>query len=209
MSNSLWPRGLQQARLPCPSPSPGVCSNSCLLNWWCHPIISSSVVPFSCLQSFTASGSFPMSQLFTSGGQSIGASVSATVLPVNILVWSPCSSRDSQGSFPTPQFKSINSLELLTRKTWVWASFWGWWRTGKPGEGQGSLACNSPWGCKESDLTERLNNNREKKKVLWDLFVRFGAGVVCLVPVYKIWLLNFQDSAIQVLNIAIIKKIIV
>ena len=74
------------------------------------------------------------------------------------------------------------------------------------GEGQGSLACSSPRGCKESDLTERLNNNREKEKVPWDLFVHFGAGVVCLVPVYKSWLLNFQGSAMQVLNTAIMKK---
>ena len=81
MSDSLWPRGLQHARLPCPPPSPGACSNSCPLSWWCHPAISSSAVPFfSCLQSFPASKSFPVSQFFTSGGQSIGASVSASVL---------------------------------------------------------------------------------------------------------------------------------
>ena len=81
MSSSLWPHGLQHARLPCSSPSPGVCPSSCRLNWWCHPTISSPVAPFSfCLQSFPASGSFPMNQLFTSGGQSIGASASASVL---------------------------------------------------------------------------------------------------------------------------------
>ena len=73
MSNSLQPYGLQHARLPCPSPAPEACSNSCQLSWWCLPIILSSVIPFSfCLQSFPASGSFPMSQFFTSGGQSIG-----------------------------------------------------------------------------------------------------------------------------------------
>ena len=88
MSNSLQLHGIQQARLPCPSPSPRVHSDSCPLSWWCHPTISSSVVPFSfCPQSFPASGSFPMSRLFTSGGQSIGAS--ASVLPVNIQGWSP------------------------------------------------------------------------------------------------------------------------
>ena len=89
VSNSLRPHGLQHARLPCPSPSPKVCSNSCPLSWWCHPTISSSVIPFSCLQSFPASGSFPMSWLFTSGGQSFGASASASVLPVNIQDWYP------------------------------------------------------------------------------------------------------------------------
>ena len=72
MSDSLWPHGLQYARLPCPSPTPGACSNSCSLSWWCHPNISSSVIPFfSCLQSFPASGSFPRT-VFQSGGQSIG-----------------------------------------------------------------------------------------------------------------------------------------
>ena len=84
MSNSLQPHRLQHTRLPCPSPSPRVCSNSCPLSWRCHPTFSSSVIPFSCLQSFPALGSFPMSQLFASGGQSIGASASASVFPMNI-----------------------------------------------------------------------------------------------------------------------------
>ena len=90
VSDSLWSHGLQHARLPCPSPCPGACSNSCPLNWWCHPTISSSVVFFSlCLLSFPASGSFPMRRLFTSGGQSIGASASASVLPMSIQDWFP------------------------------------------------------------------------------------------------------------------------
>ena len=79
----LWPHGLRHPRLPCPSLSPGVCSNSCSLSQWCHPTISSSVVPFSCPQSFPASGSFPMSQPFASGGQSIEASASASINPSN------------------------------------------------------------------------------------------------------------------------------
>ena len=86
---TLRPHELQHARLPCSSLSPRVCSNWCLLSWWCHPTISSSVAPFSCLQSFPASGSFPMSQLFTSGGQSIGASGLASAFPVNIQGWFP------------------------------------------------------------------------------------------------------------------------
>ena len=86
MSGSLQHHGLQHARHSCTSPTPGACSNTCPSSWWCHPTISSSVVPFSsCLQSFPPSGSFPMNQLFTSGGQSIGASALASVLPVNIL----------------------------------------------------------------------------------------------------------------------------
>ena len=90
MSDSLKPHGLQHTRPPCPSPTPGVYSNSHPLSQWCHPNISSSVVPFSsCPQSFPASGSFPMSQFFASGGQSIGISASASALPMNIQDWSP------------------------------------------------------------------------------------------------------------------------
>ena len=88
MSNFLWHHGPQPARLPCPSPSPGVYSNSCPLCRWCHPTISSSITPFSsCLQSFPASGSFLMNEFFASGGQRIGASVSESVLLVNIQGW--------------------------------------------------------------------------------------------------------------------------
>ena len=90
VSNSLQPHELQHARPPCPSPTPGVCSNSCPSSWWCHPAISSSVIPFSsCPQSLPASGSFPMSQHFAWGSQSIGASASASVLPMNTQDWSP------------------------------------------------------------------------------------------------------------------------
>ena len=90
VSNSLQPRGLQHTRPPCPSPTPGVYSNSCPLSRWCHPTISSSVVPvFSGLQTFPASGSFQRSQCFTSGGQSTGVSISSSVLPMNIQDWFP------------------------------------------------------------------------------------------------------------------------
>ena len=175
MSDSFWPHGLQHARLPCPSPTPGDCSNSCpsfgegngnplryscLQNpmdrgvWWaavcgvtqsrtrlkrlssgsmsfktwCHPTISSSVFSFSsCLQSFPASGSFPMSQFFASGGQSFGVSASASVLPMTIQDWFPLGwtgwisllSRELSRVLLTPQFKSINSsaLSFLYRST--------------------------------------------------------------------------------------------
>ena len=119
MSDSLWPHGLQYARLSCSSPSPRACSNSCLSSWWCHPTISSYVIPFSSgFLFFPVSRSFSGIQLFPSGGQSIGASVSASVLPVNIWSWFPLgwtglilhSPRDSQESYPAPQFKSINYL---------------------------------------------------------------------------------------------------
>ena len=116
MSNSLQPHKLQHARPLCPSPTPGVYPNSFPSSRWYNPAISSSVVPFSsCPQTLSASGSFPMSQLFSWGGQSIGVNASASVLqmdtqdwsPLNGLVGSPCSSRDSQESSPTPQFKRI------------------------------------------------------------------------------------------------------
>ena len=91
VSDSLWPHGLQHTRLPCPSPTPGACSNSCPPSQWCHPTISSSVVPFSfCPQSFPAPGPFLIkNQVFTSGGQTIGASASASVLPMSIQDWFP------------------------------------------------------------------------------------------------------------------------
>ena len=117
----LRPHRLQHAKLPCPSLSPRACSNSCPSNWWCHPTILSSVIPFSShLQSFPASGSFQMSQIFLSGDQNIGVSASASVFLMifrtdfleNWLVWSPCSPKDSQEYSPTPQIKSIHSLAL-------------------------------------------------------------------------------------------------
>ena len=90
VSDSLQPHGLQHAKPPCPAPTPRACSNSCPSYPWCHPTIKSSVIPFSpLLQSFPASGSFPMSQFFTSGGQSIGVSTSTSVLPMNIQSWFP------------------------------------------------------------------------------------------------------------------------
>ena len=90
VSNFWWPHGLQHARLTCPSPTPRVWSNSCPSNWWCFPTTAYSVVPFSsCLKSFPASWSFPMSPFFTSGGQSIEASASTSVLPMNIQDWFP------------------------------------------------------------------------------------------------------------------------
>ena len=90
MSDSLWPRELQHAKLPGLSLSPGVCSNSCVLSWWCYLTISTSATPFSsCPKSFPSSESFPVSWLFASGGQSIGASASASVLPMNIQGWFP------------------------------------------------------------------------------------------------------------------------
>ena len=121
MPDSLWPHGLPHARLPCSLPSPGVGSNSCPLSHQCLPAISSSVISFSsCLQSSPPSGSLPVSWIFASGGQSIGASASTSVLPMNILGWFPLRltgfislcPRNSQESSLAPQFESINSSML-------------------------------------------------------------------------------------------------
>ena len=121
MSDSFWSHGLQHARLPCPSPTPGAYSNLCPLHQWWHPTISSSVVAFSsCLQAFPASGSFPMNQFFASGGQSIGVSASTSVLPVNIQGWSPLGwtgwisllSKGLSRVFSNTTVQSINSLVL-------------------------------------------------------------------------------------------------
>ena len=111
VSNALWSHRLKLARLPCPSPTPRAYSNSCPSHRGCHPTISSSVAPFSSrLQSFPASGFFPVSWFFASGGQSIGASALASVLPMNIQDWFSLGFTGwiSLQSSPTPQFKSIN-----------------------------------------------------------------------------------------------------
>ena len=117
---TLQSHGLKHTRSPCLSPTPRTCSNSYPSSQWCHPTISSSVIPFSsCLQSFPALGSFPVSQFFASGGQSIGVSASTSALPMNSQDWSPLGwtgwislQSDSQESSPTPHFKSINSSAL-------------------------------------------------------------------------------------------------
>ena len=121
MSDSLQPHELQHTRVRCSSPPPGAWANSCPSSWWFHPTISSSVILFSsCLQSYPVTGFFLMSQFFTSVGQSIGSSISASVLLVNIQDWfplgwlggSPCIPRDSQESCPIPQFRTINCSSL-------------------------------------------------------------------------------------------------
>ena len=116
VSDSLQPHGLQHSRLPCPSPTPGACSNSWPSSQWCHPTISSFVVPFSCLQSFSVSRAFPMCQFLVSGGQSIGVSASASVLPMNIQDWFPlrltCLILQSKGLKSLLQHHSSKALIL-------------------------------------------------------------------------------------------------
>ena len=150
MSDSLWTRGLQQTRLSCSSLSPGICSNSCLLSQWRHPTISSSVAPFSSFpQCFPASGSFSMSRVFPSGGQSIRASTS--VLPMNIQCWFPlgltdliCCPRDSQESSPSPQFESINSSALSALYGSILTSVHDYWKNHLPRWLSGKeSACNA------------------------------------------------------------------
>ena len=133
MSDSLRPHESQHARPPCRSQTPRVYSKSCPSSWWCHPVISSSVVPFSsCPQSLPASGSFPVSQLFTWSGQSIGVSASASVLPVNTQDWSPLGwtgwiflqSKGLSRVFSKPQFKSINFSVLSFLHSWILTSIY-------------------------------------------------------------------------------------
>ena len=137
MSDSLRPHGLQHSRLPCPSPTPGACSDSCPSSRWCHPTISSSVIPFSsCLQSFPASRSFPVSQVFAWGGQNIGVSASASVLSMNIQGWFPLGLTDwiyllskglvVQGTSSASQFESTSSflLSLLYGPTLTSVHYW-------------------------------------------------------------------------------------
>ena len=127
VSDSLWPYELQHARPPCPSPTPRVHPNPCPLSPWCHPTISSSVIPFSsCLQSFPASGSFQVSQRFTSGGQSIGVSASASVLPMNSQDWFPLGwtgwiSLQSKGL--SRVFSNTTVLSPLHFVRFVWIQF--------------------------------------------------------------------------------------
>ena len=137
ISNSLQPHGLQHTRPPCPSPTSRVHPNPCPSCWWYHPTISSSVVPFSShLQSLPASGSFQVSQLFTSGSQSIGVSASTSVLPMNIQDWFPlrltglifCSARDFQESSSISHFKSINSSALSFLSGSILTSIHGYWK---------------------------------------------------------------------------------
>ena len=127
MSDSLQPHGLQHTRLYCSSQSPQACSNSCPMSRWCHPTISSSVIPFSsCLLFFPASGSFPMSQLFASGSQSIGASASTSVLPINIQGWFPLEltgwisllSKGLSRVFSNAIFQKHQSFGAHTREAW-------------------------------------------------------------------------------------------
>ena len=139
MFSSLWPHGVQHARLPCKSPTPRACSNPCPLSQWCHPTISSSVTPFSSRpQSSLTSGSFPMSWLFASGGQSIGTSASASVLPMNIqdwflLGWTGWISLKSKGL--SRVFSGFRREKLIwcPRASLSWRNRWKWQNWGESG----------------------------------------------------------------------------
>ena len=145
MSSSLRPPESQHARPPCPSPTPGVYSNSCSLSWWCYPTISSSVIPFSsCPQSFPASGSFPMSQLVAWGGQSIGVSASTSVLLCENI---SSSSSTYSWSYPFTYFFFHHQLNRHEFE-----------QTPGNSERQGSLASCRSRGCKETNMTQWLND---------------------------------------------------
>ena len=129
VSDSLWPHGLQHARTSCPSPTPGDYSISCPLSRWCHPTISFSVFPFSSyLQSFPASGSFPMSRLITSGDQNIGVSTSASVLPMNIQGWFPLGwtgwiSLQSKGLSRDFSSTTVQKHQFFSSQSSLWYNF--------------------------------------------------------------------------------------
>jgi len=156
LSDALQPHGLQHSRLP--RQTPGACSNSYPSSQWCHPTILSSVIPFSsCLQSFPASGSFPVIQFFTSGGQSIGVSASASVLPMNIQDWYVYKYwyvyiYYIRSSCCIPRINIVLYVIYCTKKWQPTPVF----LLGKL-HGQRSLAGYSPWGCKESDMTKQLS----------------------------------------------------
>ena len=127
VSDSLWPHGLQHTRPPCPSPTPGVYLDSCPLSWWCHPTISFSVVPFSCLQSFAALRSFPMSHFFESGSQRIGTSASASVFPMNTQDWFPLGltsliSLQSKGLWSFFSNTTVQKHQFFSAQLSVWSN---------------------------------------------------------------------------------------
>ena len=167
MSDSLWPHELQYTRPPCPSPTPGVYPNPSPLSWWCHATISSSVIPFSShLQSFPASGAVQMSQFFSSSGQSIGVSASASVFPMNIQSWYPLGSTGltsllSRGFSKIFSSTTIQKHQFFSAQPSLWLNSYLYMRVVIKnlgvGDGQGGLACCSSWGRKESDMTEWLN----------------------------------------------------
>ena len=165
VSDSLLPHGLQHARLPCWSPTPGVYSKSCPLSWWCHPTIASSVIPFSShLQPFPASGAFQMSQFSASGGQSMGVSASASVLPKNIQDWFPLGwtgwiSLLSKGLSRVFSNTTVQKHQFISAQLSLWRRQWQPTPVLLPGKSYGwrSLVGYSPWDRKELDTTERLH----------------------------------------------------
>ena len=166
MSNPLWPHGLQQARFPCPSPTPGGCSNPCTLSRWYHPTLSSSVVLFSsCLQFFPASGSFQMNQFFVSGGQSIGVSALASVLPMNIQDWFPLVltgwiSLQSEGLLRVFSNTTVQKHQFFSAQLSFWAC-----------SGVSKIASESEVRQKREDLKKTLNYKWLIRSVLmhtWD-----------------------------------------
>ena len=164
-------QGLQHARIPHPSLSPRACSNSCLLNQWCHPVISSSAALFSfCLQSCPATGSFPMSRFLASGGQSIGISVSASVFPMNIQDWFPLG-LTGLTSLQSKGLSRVFASTTIQKHHWLNGHGFGW--TPGVGDRQGGLACYGSWGGRESDTTERLN---------WTDTNKMCMSVMCQAP---------------------------
>ena len=181
---TVQPHGLQHTGLPCPSPTPGAYSNSCPLSRWCHPTISSSVIPFSShLQSFPGSGSFPVSQFFSLGGQSIGVSASASVLPMTIQVWFPLGwtgwiSLQSKGL--SRVFSSTTEIKVNPRVTSMW---------GRPV----LYLLTFQWKRYPSSpisLTHKWNTTKSHKRLLYYR----PRGLVCY---HSLWLREHSDAKLR------------
>ena len=180
MSDSLWPHGLQHARLPCPLPTARACSNSCPLSRWCHPTILSSVVHFSSrLQSFPASGSFPMNWLFTSGDQNTGASSSASVLPMNIQGWFPLG-LTGLISLLSKGFSRVFSNTTVQKASIIWHSAFFMVQLSYPYMTTGK--------------TIALTRQMFVRKVMSLLFNMLSKLVTAFLPRSKLLLLSFMDA---------------
>ena len=181
--DSLRPHGLQQARPPCPSPTPGVYSNSCPLSQWCYPTISSSVIPFPSAFNLSQHQGLFKSQFFASGSQSISVWASTSVIPMSIQNWfplgwtvgSPCSPRDSQESSPTPQFKSISSSVLRFLYSQTLTSIHDYWKnhsfervTGRKARGFQTEEI----ACKCQTLLSLLSGRREQTSDIFSFSIQ-------------------------------------
>ena len=212
VSDSLWPHESQHARTPCPSPTPGVHPNPCPSSWWCHPAISSSVVPSSSHpQSLPVLGSSPMSQLYTWGGQSIGVSVSTSVLPMNTQGWSPLGwtgwiffrkGRGTEIKLPTlagsskkqesSRKTSISALLTMPKPLTVWITincgkFWKKWAYQTTWPASWEICMQVRKQQLELDIEQRLVSNRKRSMLRLYIVILLIELIICRVHHEKCW----------------------